>query len=260
MSVSSPSRPARASNPVSVPSGAVVAIGGVTLRALLGRRRTLLMLLVAGAPVLLGLIVRADGPRPRSLVPALDGLILTSVLPLVALIFGTAALGSELDDGTAVHILTKPIPRWAIIVPKLVVAAGLTAVLLVPSTVLAGILIGDTGSHELGVTFAFALAALIGSFVYVAIFVALSAATSRGLVIGLAYSLLWEGILSGALPGTQLLSAHEYLRGIVSTIGPPGTLTSVVGGEGFVLAAVAFVVFTVLASIRLARYEIRATD
>jgi len=170
-------------------SGAAATIANVTLRALLGRRRTLLMLLVAGAPVLLGLIVRANGPRPESLVGALDGLIITSVLPLVALIFGTTALGSELDDGTAVHILTKPIPRWVIVVPKLVVAAGLTALMIVPSTILAGILIGDTGSHELAVTFAFALAALIGSFVYVAIFVALSVATSRGLIIGLGYAL-----------------------------------------------------------------------
>jgi ABC-2 type transport system permease protein len=237
-----------------------MAIAGVTLRALLGRRRTLLMLLLAGAPVLLGLIIRADGARPQSLVTALDGLILTSVLPLIALIFGTAALGTELDDGTAVHILTKPIPRWAIVVPKLIVAAGLTAVLLVPSTVLAGVLIGGTGSRELGITFAFALAALIGSFVYAAIFVALSAATTRGLVIGLAYTLLWEGLLSGALPGTQLLSVHEYVRGIVSAIAPNGTLASVVGGEGFFLAAIAFVVFTMLASIRLARFEIRAAD
>jgi len=104
------------------------------------------------------------------------------------------------------------------------------------------------------------LAALIGSFVYVAIFVALSAATSRGLVIGLGYSLLWEGILAGALPGTQLLSVREYLRGIISTIGPHDTLTSVVGAQGFVLAAIAFVVAIALASFRLARYEIRAAE
>ena len=88
-------------------------IATVTLRALLGRRRTLLMLLVAGAPVLLGLIIRADRSGADALVPSLEGLTVTSVLPLVSLIFGTAALGSELDDGTAVHILTKPIPRWS---------------------------------------------------------------------------------------------------------------------------------------------------
>jgi ABC-2 type transport system permease protein len=241
-------------------SGAVAAIASVTFRALLGRRRTLLMLLLAGAPILLGLIIRADGERPRALVGALEGLIITSVLPLVALVFGTAALGSELDDGTAVHVLTKPIPRWAIVVPKLLVAAALTAVLLVPSTLLAGILIGGTGARELGITFAFGLAALIGSFVYAAIFVFLSAATSRGLVIGLAYTLLWEGILAGALPGTQLFSVREYLRGIVATIGPKDTLVSVIGGQAFLLAAVAFVAVTVFACIRLARFEIRAAD
>jgi hypothetical protein len=62
------------------------------------------------------------------------------------------------------------------------------------------------------------------------------------------------------LPGTQLLSVREYLRGIVSVIGPGNTLTSVVGGQGFVLAAVAFAVVTVIASVRLARFEIRSSE
>ena len=87
--------------------------------------------------------------------------------------------------------------------------------------------------RELGLTFAFAIAVLIGSFVYSTIFVALSAATSRGLVIGLGYSLLWEGLLSGALKGTQLFSVREYVRGIASALAPRGTIESVVGGNGF---------------------------
>jgi ABC-2 type transport system permease protein len=239
----------------------MLTIGSMTARSLLGRRRTILMLLLAGAPVLLGLLVQiGEGPRPRALLPTLEGVMITSVLPLVALVFGTAALGSELDDGTAVHILTKPIPRWAIVLPKLAVAGGLTAILLFPSTILAGILIGGTAPNEIGVTFAFAIAVLVGSFVYSSIFVALSAATSRGLVIGLGYSLIWEGLLSGALPGTQLFSVREYLRGIVAALAPPGTLESVVGATGFALAAIAIVVVSILASWRLARYEIRAAD
>jgi ABC-2 type transport system permease protein len=238
----------------------VLTIGAVTARSLLGRRRTILMVLLAGAPVLLGLLVRLGGSRPNALPSALDGLVVSSVLPLVALVFGTAALGSELDDGTAVHILTKPIPRWAIVVPKIAVAGGLTALLMVPSTIIAGLLIGGLGSTQIGLTVAFAIAVLVGSLVYAAIFVALSAATSRGLVIGLAYSLLWEGLLSGALKGTQLFSVREYIRGIASVLAPHGTVTSIVGGNGFVLAALVIVVVTGLASWRLARYEIRATE
>jgi ABC-2 type transport system permease protein len=235
-------------------------IAVVTARALLGRRRTLLMLLLAGAPIALGLLVGIGGTRPRALLGSLEGLVVSSVLPLVALVFGTAALGSELDDGTAVHVLTKPIPRWSIVLPKVAVAGGLTAVLLVPSTILAGILIGGTGGTQLGITFAFAAAVLVGSFVYSAIFVALSAATSRGLVIGLAYSLLWEGLLSGALKGTQLFSVREYIKGMAAVLAPKGTIDSVVGVNGFVFAAVVLVAVTVLASWRLARYEIRAEE
>jgi ABC-2 type transport system permease protein len=238
----------------------VLTIASVTMRSLLGRRRTILMLLLAGAPVLLGLLVRLGGVSPRALVLTLDGVVVSSVLPLVALVFGTAALGSELDDGTAVHILTKPIPRWAIVLPKLAVAGGLSAVLLFPATIIAGVLVGGTGSRELGLTFAFAIAVVIGSFVYSAIFVALGAATSRGLVIGLGYSLLWEGLLSGALKGTQLFSVREYIRGMASVLAPRGAVESVVGGYGFLFAAVAIVIVTALASWRLARYEIRAAE
>ena len=238
----------------------MMTIAVVTVRALLGRRRTLLMLLLAGAPVLLGLLIRLGGTRPGALPSALEGLVVSAVLPLVALVFGTAALGSELDDGTAVHILTKPVPRWSIVLPKLVVAGGLTAILLFPATILSGILIGGTGGRELGLTFAYAIAVLIGSFVYSTIFVALSAATSRGLVIGLAYSLLWEGLLSGALKGTQLFSVREYIRGMAATLAPRGTLESVVGANGFLFALVVTVIVAALASWRLARYEIRAAE
>jgi ABC-2 type transport system permease protein len=238
-----------------------ITIGRVTARALLGRRRTILMGLLAGAPVLLGLLIRLGGGiRPSALQSSLDGLIVSSVLPLVALVFGSAALGSELDDGTGIHLLTKPVPRWAIVLPKLLVAGGLTAALVVPSTLLSGILIGGTGASALGQTVAFAVAVLVGSFVYSAIFVALGAATSRGLIIGLGYVLLWEGLLSAALKGTQLFSVREYIRGMASALAPPGTVDSVVGGQAFALAAVALVVITWIAANRLSAYEIRTGD
>jgi ABC-2 type transport system permease protein len=235
-------------------------IAGVTVRALLGRRRTLLMLLLAGTPVLLGLLVRANDSEVSNVGPTLDGFVVRVVLPLIALVFGTAALGSELDDGTAVHILTKPISRWTIVVAKTAVAGTLTALLVVPSTVLGGLLLGGAGSPNLGVTFAFALANLIGSYLYVAIFLTLSVATSRGLIIGLAYALIWEGVVAGLLPGSQVFSVREYIGGIAAAIEPQSVADSIVGAGGFLYAAIALVLAIGLGSLRLSIYEIRGTD
>jgi ABC-2 type transport system permease protein len=235
-------------------------IAGVTLRALLGRRRTLLMVLLAATPVLLGLLVRANNEEVTNVGPTIDGFVVRVVLPLIALVFGTAALGAELDDGTAIHILTKPISRWTIVVAKTLVAGTLTAVLAVPSTVLGGILLGGTGSANLGVTFAFALANLIGSYLYVAIFLTLSVATSRGLIIGLAYALIWEGVVAGLLPGSQVFSVREYIGGIAQALAPRAVADSIVGAGGFAYAAIALVLAVGLGSLRLSAYEIRGSD
>jgi len=234
-------------------------IARVTLRALLGRRRTLLMLLLAGIPILVGLIVRANGPGVRDVGATLDGLVVRVVLPLVALVFGTAALGSELEDGTAVHLLTKPIRRSTIVLAKMTVAGTLTAAMLVPSTLLAGMLLARPDTDAFSTTSALAIGVLVGSYVYVAIFVALSIVTSRGLLIGLGYALIWEGILAGLLPGSQVFSVREYVRGIAQILSPEA-IESVVGTGAALYAAIALVAATVIASLRLAAYEVRGSD
>jgi len=231
----------------------------VTLRALLGRRRTLLMLLLAGIPVLVGLIVRANGAGIRDVGATLDGLMIRVVLPLVALVFGTAALGSELEDGTAVHILTKPIRRSTIVLAKVSVAGTLTAAMLVPSTVLAGILLARSGTDSLGTSFALAIGVLAGSYIYVSIFVALSIVTSRGLLLGLGYALIWEGLLAGLLPGSQVFSVREYVRGIAQLLSP-AAVDSVVGSWAVLYGAIALVGATAIGALRLGVYEVRGSD
>jgi len=240
-------------------------IAQITLRALLGRRRTLLMLLLAAIPILVGLLVRANArPGPVDVGAFLDAIVIRVVLPLVALVFGTAALGSELEDGTAVHVLTKPIRRSTIVLAKITVAGTLTAALLVPSTIVAGMLIAGLlntrpGSDPITATFAIGLGVLVGSYLYAAIFVALSIVTSRGLLVGLGYALIWEGILAGLLPGSQVFSVREYVRGIAQILSPEA-IESVVGTGAALYAAIALVAATVIASLRLAAYEVRGSD
>lgn len=233
-------------------------IARVTLRGLVGRRRTLLMLLLAAIPVLVGLLVRANRDGIEAVGGTLDALVVRIILPLIALVFGTAALGSELEDGTAIHVLTKPINRTTVVLAKVAVAGSLTAALVVPSTTIAALLLARPDADP-GQTVALAIGALIGSYVYAAIFVALGVVTSRGLILGLGYALIWEGVLAGLLPGSQVFSVREYVRGIASALSP-GVLESVVGSAGFLYAAVALVVALAVAAYRLARFEVRGGD
>lgn len=235
-----------------------VDIARVTLRGLVGRRRTLLMLLLAAIPVLVGLLVRANRDGIDAVGGTLDALVVRIILPLIALVFGTSALGSELEDGTAVHVLTKPINRTTVVLAKVAVAGSLTAALVVPSTTIAALLLARPGADP-GQTAALAIGALVGSYVYAAIFVALGVVTSRGLILGLGYALIWEGVLAGLLPGSQVFSVREYVRGIASALSP-GVLESVVGSAGFLYAAIAGVAAFAVATYRLARFEVRGGD
>lgn len=235
-------------------------IVGVTLRGLLGRRRTLLMLLLAALPVLIGLLVRLSDARIE-IDRILDAMLVQTVLPLVALVLGTAALGSELEDGTAVYLMIKPVPRWRIVGAKMLVAAGLTVALMVPSTVLAGVLAGGTGSASLTTTVAFVIAMAVGGSAYASVFVALSAFTSRALVVGLGYTMIWEGVLAGLFDGTRFLSIRQATLGIARGLaGDDRASASLDLAMSVAIIAVAVVAAFVLGSVRLTRFEVRGAD
>src|SRR6516164_9614663 len=119
---------------------AIAPIVEVTFRGLLGRRRIFLLVLLAALPVLIGLLIRIAGGRPDA-DRVLDTLVVRFVMPLVALIVGTTVIGSEIDDGTAVFLMVKPIARWRIVLAKTVVAAGLTAGLIVPAVIISSIVL-----------------------------------------------------------------------------------------------------------------------
>ena len=231
----------------------------VTLRGLLGRRRTLLLVLLVGLPVLISLLIRISGGQPNA-DRVLDTLVVRTVMPLVALIVGTAAIGSEIEDGTAVYLMIKPIPRWKIALSKGLVAAGLTAALVLPAVVLTGFLLGGRQGDSTTTIIGFAVACLVGGSAYAVAFMALSVFTSRALLLGLAYTLIWEGVLSGILEGTKFLSIRQATLGLAAALGvdvPGDPLVPVVSVAVLVVVLVGGFL---LASWKLARFEIRGGD
>jgi ABC-2 type transport system permease protein len=188
-------------------------IAVLTLRQLLGKGRTVLMCLLALLPVLLAVVYRLgneDTDRQEWVADVLlEGLVVTTVLPLVALVYATAALGSEIEDGTAVYLLAKPVPRSRIVAGKLLAAWVLTAATVGASGIAAGAIglaAGPGGRLLLG----FGIALVLGSLVYSALFLMLSVVTSRALIAGLIYVFIWEGLINGLFAGTRLLSVRHY--------------------------------------------------
>ena len=243
----------------------ITSIALVTLRALLARRRAALMLLLAGIPVLVGLLARVRGLPDDSAtrtVDALEALIVATLLPITALVFGTSALGAELEDGSAIHLLTKPVARWRIVLAKLLAAAPVTAGLVAASTLITGLLLGASDGG-LEVTLAVTVAVAIGSVVYATVFLALSVVTSRALIIGLLYVAIWEGALAGLFSGTRILSVRQMVRGIAAALDPSGVIPdgSTLAPPVAIGAAVAGTVLALVVAVyRLERHEATAGD
>jgi ABC-2 type transport system permease protein len=243
----------------------IVTIAALTARSLLGRRRSLLLVLLALLPVAIALLVRASGRASvgdeEVATAIMDRLIVTTLVPIVGLVFGTAALGAELEDGTAVFLLVKPIDRAQIVIAKLVVAVGLSVALVAPAAFIAGAVLQPSGAGLSGAIGA-AAGTAVGVTVYVTVFFALRLVTGRALAIGLVYILVWEGVLAGLLEGTRVLSIRQYTLAISAAIAQPGMINPdrLDVRAAVVLAAVAIVVATVIAVRRLSTFQIGQAD
>jgi ABC-2 type transport system permease protein len=238
----------------------VAALAELTLRALAGRRRLLLMILLAALPAIVAIVLRLAGGRGDA-PEVIDALVIRTVLPLVALVIGTAAIGSEIEDGTAVFLLIKPIPRWLTALVKIVVASALTIVLVVPPVLLTGLLMSGSDPGGLGTTFAYAVATMAGAVAYVAGFAALGAITSRALLVGLGYVLLWEGALAGILEGTRYFSVRQATLGLADGLsGASRTVDALDMTASIAILTIVTVVGFGLTARALQRFQVRAGD
>jgi ABC-2 type transport system permease protein len=179
-------------------------------------------------------------------------------LPLLALVYGTAALGAEIEDGTAVYLLAKPVSRAKIVIGKLLGAWALTAGTVLVSA-LAAAAIGLQGVPGQGLLIGFAVALVAGSLVYSSLFLMLSIFTSRALIAGLVYVFIWEGLINGLFAGTRLLSVRHYTLAVADIFVdvPRSVFDAKLGSVAAIGLMIAVVGVTVWYGIRrLQRFEI----
>ena len=236
-------------------------VARLTLRQLLGRRRVLLLLLLAALLLAVAVIYRLTGSEGQRAEIFTSRLLsdfgLATLMPLVALLLGTATLGAEIEDGTAIYLLAKPISRATILFTKLAIAAVGSVLLTALPIFLAGAITG--AGLDNGIALAFAVAAAVGSLIYCAIFVALSLVTGRALIFGLLYVLVWEGLLAGLFAGTRTFSVRQQSLAIADALteAPARVLSAQLDlTTAIVIGGVLLGGATAIAIRRLRRFEI----
>ncbi|WP_090930523.1 ABC transporter permease subunit [Nonomuraea jiangxiensis] len=213
-------------------------VAGITYRALLGRRRIILLLLLPLALIGLALLLRLFGEGDqRSAVLLMQNFAIGTMLPLLGLIAGTGVIAPEIDDGTIIHLMSKPISRPVIARTKFLVAASLLALFAaVPTYVSAWLLV----RNEDGIAPGFALGALVAGIAYAAVFLLLGVITRHAVTIGIVYALVWESLVGNLVPGARKFSIQQWAQSIADQIsGSPFLRTDV--SLGFAVPAIIIV-------------------
>ncbi len=182
----------------------------LTLRQLSGRWRLLIMSLLASMPVFLTMLIVRDSTSAS--VDEFELIVLSTMLagsisPLVVLAIATAAFANEVEDRTLANLTLAPIPRWQIVVPKLLATISVGAPFIAISTLMTSHVAFNADATA---TIAVTLSALVGVAMYSSMFVWLGLATTQAIGIGLLYIVLWEGFFGGYVSGVRLLSIRHY--------------------------------------------------
>jgi ABC-2 type transport system permease protein len=137
----------------------------------------------------------------------LSAMLAGSIAPLVVLAIGTVAFGNEIEDRTLANLTLSPVPRWQIVLPKLLATFTVAAPFMAVSAFATAhaAFLGDTRA-----TLAVTASVLVAVALYAAAFVWLGLVTTQAIGIGLLYIVLWEGFFSQFVAGVRLLSIRHH--------------------------------------------------
>ncbi|MFG2195632.1 ABC transporter permease [Streptomyces sp. NPDC048639] len=219
-------------------------VARLTYRAVLGRRRALILFLLPALLLAISLLVRLlSGVDDQTAANVLGGFALATMVPLIGVIAGTGAIGPEIDDGSIVYLLAKPVKRPTIIFTKLIVAIGVTIAFSAIPTLIAGFLLNGNSQQ---IALAYTVATMAASVAYAALFLLLGTLTRHAVVVGLVYALVWETLFGNLVPGARTLSIQQWALALAEKTAGGSLVTSDVG---LPLAATLLAAVTVVATL-----------
>jgi ABC-type transport system involved in multi-copper enzyme maturation permease subunit len=205
------------------------AVFDLSLEAMVWTRRSVLMAILVGMPVVFGILYRivlASNAKVQPVTPHdLYAVIVAvywirNVLPLAALFYATALVADEVEGKTLTYLVTRPLTRASIFAGKFAAYLVTTLTLALPAAVLTFFLIlSARGFSAIGQAVGDLVRDLavmaLALLVYGALFALLGVLLKRPVIPGLMFLYGWE--LLANLPGyLPRLTITAWLRSLVT--------------------------------------------
>ncbi|MCW3095697.1 MAG: putative integral rane protein [Chthonomonadaceae bacterium] len=187
------------------------------LRDLLRPGKLIAAAILIALPLLIGIVIKwkmdpetyeAANQYGRWVVVYVFGFVLT----ILSVIFSSGIVAQEVEQKTIVYLLTRPLPRWRILLMKFLAAILVTTAVCALATLSAALATfgpAKLGASPLGHDI---LILPVGVTAYSAIFLLMGTLLNRPLILGLIFAFGWENLI-GVLPGYgQYCSIMTYLR------------------------------------------------
>ena len=239
----------------------------ISIERMLPRPRSFWVFLLLSLPVAFGLLLRMYPPRGLPLTGfELYGMVVAlffvrNLLPLVALLFGSALISDSVDSKTLTFFLTRPVSRVSIFLGEFFAYMVTVLTLTVPSVVLTYLVLSvgtpqgaGFGAPDLLQDIA---ACALTLFTYGGLFALLGVSLRRPLIPGLLFLFVWEGFVAnfpGDAPNYTLTAyarslirhrpAEEGLAELFSKFFGVGESVLVLGIVGVVSLALALWIFS----------------
>ena len=154
-----------------------------------------------------------SGMTARDAYAQISAVLVYRLLALAAAIFSTAVLTQEIEQKTIVYLLTRPVPRWMLLLSRLAAAAVVVAAISILAAVAASLATFGPRFLSNSLLPRDVVGLLVGALAYCSLFALISLWFNRAMIICLLFAFGWEVAVSN-LPGSAYLSIFKYLETI----------------------------------------------
>ncbi|MGV3618041.1 MAG: ABC transporter permease [Fimbriimonas sp.] len=213
-----------------------MAIFSQALREYLRLRRVLPWFMLAGICLLLAYLWKQldRTAQPIDQYASVSSMLVFRLLALASAIFTTAILSQEVEQRTIVYLLTRPVPRWRLLLTRYVASVIVVTIVGAFAAVVTSIGAYGPGFMNNPLLGRDILALAVGALAYGALFLFVSLLFNRALIICALFAFGWESSIPN-LPGDLYrLSVFSYLQAIAEhpTSGGGGVLSLLSGTAG----------------------------